>query len=151
MSGPQSAAAHPQPAFVPRTAAIETTGAPAATPADELRAGLAWPQATVSPKFLYDRLGSALFTAITELPEYYPTRTEAGIFSAHAAEMAAFVRPALPEDYALVDLGTRRRLFVKVGHHLRPVRGVYAPGRTRTLAVSSRSKVSNRMPALIPM
>jgi uncharacterized SAM-dependent methyltransferase len=34
----------------------------------------------VSPKFFYDALGSRLFDAITELPEYYPTRTEAAIF-----------------------------------------------------------------------
>jgi uncharacterized SAM-dependent methyltransferase len=34
-------------------------------------------QATISPKFLYDALGSKLFEAICELPEYYPTRTEA--------------------------------------------------------------------------
>ena len=76
-----------------------------AAAADELRAGLALPQASVSPKFLYDSLGSALFTAITELPEYYPTRTEAGIFGAHATDMAACLRPALPAGYALVDLG----------------------------------------------
>src|SRR5690606_20989633 len=44
--------------------------------------------ASVSPKYFYDRLGSHLFDAITELPEYYPTRTEAAIFAAHGAEMA---------------------------------------------------------------
>jgi dimethylhistidine N-methyltransferase len=105
MSGSQAAVAQPLPDFVPRTAANDTVDADAASPAEELRAGLALPHAAVSPKFLYDRLGSALFTAITELPEYYPTRTEAGIFSAHAADIAAFVRPALPAGYALVDLG----------------------------------------------
>ena len=41
----------------------------------------------MAPKFFYDRLGSHLFEAITELPEYYPTRTEAAIFAAHGAEM----------------------------------------------------------------
>ena len=51
---------------------------------DELLAGLRAPQARVSPKYLYDALGSRLFEAITELPEYYPTRTEAAIFDAHA-------------------------------------------------------------------
>ncbi len=91
------------PAFLPRAAA--NAAANDAAPADELRAGLYLPRATVSPKFLYDRLGSALFTAITELPEYYPTRTEAAIFSAQAADIAAFLRPALPASYALVDLG----------------------------------------------
>ena len=44
--------------------------------------------ASASPKFFYDRLGSFLFEAITELPEYYPTRTEAAIFAQHGAAMA---------------------------------------------------------------
>jgi len=47
--------------------------------------------AHVAPKYFYDRLGSHLFDAITELPEYYPTRTEAAIFAAHGAEMARCV------------------------------------------------------------
>ena len=37
----------------------------------------------------YDAAGSRLFEAITELPEYYLTRTERGILAAHAAEMIA--------------------------------------------------------------
>jgi dimethylhistidine N-methyltransferase len=37
----------------------------------------------------YDEAGSRLFDAITELPEYYLTRTERGILMAHAAEMVA--------------------------------------------------------------
>ncbi len=111
MSAHPTMAGSALPAFVPRGSANEAHGvadavnATQVSAADELRAGLALPQAAVSPKFLYDRLGSALFTAITELPEYYPTRTEAGIFKAHAAEMAAYVRRDLPADYALVDLG----------------------------------------------
>jgi dimethylhistidine N-methyltransferase len=52
-------------------------------------AALARTPAQASPKYFYDRLGSHLFDAITELPEYYPTRTEAGIFAAHGAEMAS--------------------------------------------------------------
>ena len=65
------------------------------------RAALAARRASVAPKFFYDRLGSHLFEAITELPEYYPTRTEAAIFAAHGAEMAA----AIGSGMALVDLG----------------------------------------------
>lgn len=68
---------------------------------DELRQGLAAPQAHTSPKYLYDALGSRLFEAITELPEYYPTRTEAAIFATHGATMAANV----PRGATLVDLG----------------------------------------------
>ncbi|MEP7140362.1 MAG: L-histidine N(alpha)-methyltransferase, partial [Caldimonas sp.] len=65
------------------------------------RAALAAPHASIAPKFFYDRLGSHLFEAITELEEYYPTRTEAAIFAAHGTEMAA----AIGSGMALVDLG----------------------------------------------
>jgi dimethylhistidine N-methyltransferase len=54
----------------------------------ELRAGLLQPNPVVSPKYLYDSLGSRLFTAICELEEYYPTRTEAAIFDQYALEVA---------------------------------------------------------------
>src|SRR5664280_1199891 len=57
--------------------------------------------ASIAPKFFYDRLGSTLFEAITELPEYYPTRTEAAIFAEHAASMAA----AIGSGMVLIDLG----------------------------------------------
>jgi len=67
----------------------------------ELISGLLAPQAHTSPKYLYDRLGSRLFEAITELPEYYPTRTEAAIFDAHALDMARAIGPI----DTLVDLG----------------------------------------------
>ena len=67
----------------------------------ELAAGLQASAAFTHPKYLYDALGSRLFEAITELPEYYPTRTEASIFGLHAAEMAALV----PAGMTLVDLG----------------------------------------------
>ncbi len=68
---------------------------------DELAAGLLASSAHISPKFLYDALGSRLFDAITELPEYYPTRTEAAIFDAHAPAMARHV----PAQAVWVDLG----------------------------------------------
>jgi dimethylhistidine N-methyltransferase len=41
------------------------------------------------PWLFYDESGSQLFEEITELPEYYLTRTERGIFAAHAPEMIA--------------------------------------------------------------
>jgi L-histidine Nalpha-methyltransferase len=67
----------------------------------ELTAGLLRAPASVSPKYLYDALGSRLFDAITELPEYYPTRTEAAIFSQQLASIARHIPPGA----ALVDLG----------------------------------------------
>ncbi len=57
--------------------------------AEALIAGLSAPQKSIPCRFVYDAAGSALFERITELPEYYPTRTEMGILAAHAADMAA--------------------------------------------------------------
>jgi L-histidine N-alpha-methyltransferase len=44
---------------------------------------------TLSPWLFYDEAGSRLFEAITELPEYYVTRTERQILATHAAEIIA--------------------------------------------------------------
>jgi len=67
----------------------------------ELSAGLLAPQAFTSPKYLYDALGSKLFSAICELPEYYPTRTEAAIFEHHLSDIAR----SIGRGSTLIDLG----------------------------------------------
>ena len=67
----------------------------------ELGASLGADAPWISPKFLYDALGSKLFEAICELPEYYPTRTEAAIFDLYGAEMARAIGPGT----TLIDLG----------------------------------------------
>jgi len=61
---------------------------------------------SASPKHLpawlfYDEAGSALFEQITELPEYYLTRTERGIFESYAGEILQAAGPSL----TLVELG----------------------------------------------
>lgn len=73
----------------------------AAAVAQELLQGLSAPQAFTSPKYLYDALGSRLFEAITELPEYDLTRTEAKLMHLHSASMAA----QLPRGACWIDLG----------------------------------------------
>ncbi len=67
----------------------------------ELSAGLLATPAVTSPKYLYDALGSKLFEAICELPEYYPTRTEAAIFDAHLDQVAH----SIGRGGTLIDLG----------------------------------------------
>lgn len=67
----------------------------------ELLQGLAAAQAFTSPKYLYDALGSRLFEAITELPEYDLTRTEAQLMQLHRADMAQH----LPKGACWIDLG----------------------------------------------
>src|SRR5512145_2056829 len=73
----------------------------AADPADELQRTLGAHTPWIAPKFFYDALGSRLFEAICELPEYPLTRAERRIFDRHAEEIAA--RVGL--DRPLVDLG----------------------------------------------
>ncbi len=57
----------------------------------DVLAGLALPQKAIPARWLYDQAGSELFEAITELPEYYPTRTETGILTEHGAAIGASV------------------------------------------------------------
>ena len=56
---------------------------------DTVYQGLSSTPKTLPPRLFYDHAGSELFEAITDLPEYYPTRTEAAILEHHAAEIVA--------------------------------------------------------------
>ena len=73
--------------------------------AAEAAAGLRRVPARVSPKFLYDALGSRLFDAITELPSYYPTRTEAAIFDRCGRAIAADILRRTGPAPTMIDLG----------------------------------------------
>lgn len=55
---------------------------------EDVVAGLSLPQKSIPPKYFYDERGSELFDAICEVPEYYPTRTEAALLSHIAPELA---------------------------------------------------------------
>ena len=67
----------------------------------EVVAGLLAVPAQIAPKYFYDELGCALYSAICRLPEYYPTRTELEVFREHRLEIAA----AVGRGSQLVDLG----------------------------------------------
>ena len=56
---------------------------------------------TLPPKYFYDDLGSELFEQICQLPEYYPTRTEAAILEEYADEIAQITNCC-----ELVELGS---------------------------------------------
>ncbi len=56
--------------------------------AREILAGLKAQPKTLSPKYFYDAQGSVLFDRITELDEYYLTRTEMALFDAHLVDIA---------------------------------------------------------------
>lgn len=116
-----------------------------------LVASLAARPASIAPKYFYDALGCALFAAICELDEYYPTRTERAIFQAHRAVIAGAVGvgtqlvdlgagdgakamallPALkPERYIAVDIAvaqmTRTLAAMAAAHPSLPVQGIVA-------------------------
>ncbi|GAA1685641.1 L-histidine N(alpha)-methyltransferase [Fodinicola feengrottensis] len=69
--------------------------------AADVRAGLGATPKTLPPKWFYDERGSELFDQITELPEYYPTRTERELLRTHSGDVAV----ACPAD-TLVELGS---------------------------------------------
>ncbi len=75
---------------------------------------------------LYDARGSALFEEITELPEYYPTRTERAILAAHAGEMIEAA--GLPVAVAELGAGTASKTRLLLAALLeRQPRAVYVP------------------------
>jgi L-histidine N-alpha-methyltransferase len=69
--------------------------------ADVLRGFAVRPRA-IPARWFYDRRGSELFEAITELPEYYPTRTETAILRAVAPDVAELAG----EGRAVVEFGS---------------------------------------------
>ncbi|HTZ42731.1 MAG TPA: L-histidine N(alpha)-methyltransferase [Jatrophihabitans sp.] len=69
--------------------------------AEDARRGLTAEPKWLPPRWFYDQRGSELFERITELPEYYPTRTERQILAEHADRIAA----AAPVE-TVIELGS---------------------------------------------
>ena len=66
----------------------------------EIRDGLTRPQKELPPKYFYDERGSRLFEEITELPEYYLTRTERALLEEWMPRWIGALRPR-----SVVELG----------------------------------------------
>ena len=64
--------------------------------------GLAATPKRLPAKYFYDEAGSRLFERITELPEYYPTRTELRILESSAESIAGLADPGA----ALIEFGS---------------------------------------------
>jgi len=69
---------------------------------EDVLVGLSLSQKRVSSKYLYDEGGSTLFEAITELPEYYVTRTELALLETRRDEIATRVGPGV----CLIEYGS---------------------------------------------
>lgn len=101
--------------LAPITIAIHTFGRDAREDlVADVRAGLGERPRSLPPRWFYDERGSGLFEAITELPEYYQTRTEAAILARAAEDVVAAVRPE-----TMVELGAgsaqKTRLLIEAG------------------------------------
>jgi dimethylhistidine N-methyltransferase len=68
----------------------------------DVLAGLEQPQKAVPARWLYDDAGSALFEAITRLPEYYLTRAETEILTDRCGEF----RELIGSGRAVVEFGS---------------------------------------------
>lgn len=75
----------------------------------EVLEGLLQPEKSLHPKFFYDEQGSALFEAITRLPEYYLTRAELEIFDENLAALSAEV----PDRSCVVEYGSGSSLKIR--------------------------------------
>src|ERR1700722_18109271 len=71
----------------------------------EVRRGLLEQPRSLPPWLFYDARGSRIFEQITELPEYYPTRTERSILASFCDEIIAAACPARSDAMRLVELG----------------------------------------------
>jgi dimethylhistidine N-methyltransferase len=75
---------------------------PAAQFARDVREGLSKPQKELPSKYLYDEVGTALFDAITLLPEYGLTRADERILRRHACAILS----SLPSPLVVAELGS---------------------------------------------
>ncbi len=71
--------------------------------------GLSQDQKRVAPKYFYDAHGSALFDRICELEEYYPTRTEVGLLTDRAHQIATLVN-----GKHLIEFGSGSSMKIRI-------------------------------------
>ena len=105
--------------------------------------GLSKSSKTLPCRFFYDARGSELFEEITRLPEYYPTRTEAAILQANAAEIV----DGVPEDGVLVEFGSGSSLKTEILLRQLPRLGAYV---SIDVSSSALKDASERLAAHFP-
>ena len=112
---------------------------------EDVRAGLSDSRKAIPPKWLYDERGCRLYELITELPEYYLSRTEARILDACAGEIADAVGPgALVFEYGA---GTARKTVRLLAALVDPV--AYLPVEmARPALAAALEGVRRRFPGL---
>jgi dimethylhistidine N-methyltransferase len=103
--------------------ALDGAGEGASDFESDVLAGLKRRQKSLAPKYFYDAEGSRLFEAITELAEYYPTRTEIALLRGAAPEIAR----EIPDGAALVEFGSGASVKTRILLDAAPQLSLYAP------------------------
>ena len=93
-----------------RSPRVQQQSGDASTFEADVLAGLSATPKRVAAKYFYDGTGSLLFERITEMPEYYPTRSEMSILRDHAADIAKLI----PQGAALVEFGSGSSKKVRI-------------------------------------
>lgn len=107
--------------------------------------GLSRPQKTLPCRYFYDARGSDLFEQITELDEYYQTRTEAGILATHARDMMS----GMSSDSVLVEFGSGSSRKTELLLEQLPDGAAYVPIDVSPDALAqARARLARRFPKL---
>jgi L-histidine N-alpha-methyltransferase len=118
--------------------------------ARDVRAGLMQPeQKTLPCRYLYDDIGSALFDAITFLPEYGLTRADARVIEAHAEELIH----CLPSELVIAELGSgsgakTRSILERVRN---PKSAIYYPIDVSGVALARCAKELSPLGEVVPL
>lgn len=91
--------------------------------ARDVLTGLSQPQKTIPCIWFYDHRGSQLFEDITQLPEYYPTRTETRLLKGLVSEVAHTVGP----HAQLIELGSGSSIKTRLLLQALPELASYVP------------------------
>lgn len=82
----------------------------------DVRAGLSRKHRSIPPRWFYDKRGSELFDEITELEEYYLTRSECEILETYSADIAAAVGTGrVVVEYGAGSMSKIAKLVPKLG------------------------------------
>ncbi|MGD9830249.1 MAG: L-histidine N(alpha)-methyltransferase [Hyphomicrobiaceae bacterium] len=107
--------------------------------------GLTGPARAIPSRFLYDARGSRLFEEITDLDEYYPTRTEMELLARHAPCLA----DKTPPGSALVEFGSGSSRKTEILLESLPEVSVYLPIDVSATALSeAEQRLTERFPDL---
>jgi L-histidine N-alpha-methyltransferase len=127
---------------------------------NEALAGLTATPKTLSPWLFYDQRGSDLFEQITDLPEYYLTRTERALFRTHADDiLREFLTPGAPstqafpspDTFTIAELGagsaSKTGLLLQAATRLQP-EILYQPIDVSASALEAAENLAATIPGL---